>query len=135
MRWNFLRKITELSGCIITETMHAQCDINRNEYLLLEAFINQIKDGSALSGEDQKIIAIGQEALRKSTAGWGIYCKWKDGSTLWEKLSNLKELHLIYVAKYAIAQGILCESAINWWVHHVLQKRDNIISNEKWHSA
>ena len=82
----------------------------------------------ALSVEDQKVVIKGWEILRKSTAGWDICCKWKDGYTSWEKLSNLKELHPVQVAGYAIAQGIEYEPAFNWWVHHVLQKRDRIIS-------
>ena len=49
--------------------MHAQCDVDKNEYLLLDVFIDHRKDGSALSVEDQKIVVKGQEAPRKSTAG------------------------------------------------------------------
>ena len=62
-------------------------------------------------------------------------CKWKDGSTSWEKLPNLKELHSIQDTKYAIAQGIQHKMASNWWVHHVLKKRDQIISTVRWCSA
>ena len=57
-----------------------------------------------------------------------ICCKWKDGSTAWKKLSDLKELHQIQVAEYAIAQGIEYELAFNFWVHQVLKKRDGIMS-------
>ena len=94
--------------------MYAQCDVDRNEYLLLEASINHRKNGLTLSVENQKIVIEGQETLRKSTAGWDICCKWKDRFTSWEKLSNLKELHPIKVAKYAITQGIQHEPASNW---------------------
>ena len=116
--------MTELAANIIAESMYAQCDNHQNEYLLLEALINHRKNGSALSVEDQQIVVKGSETLRKSKGGWDICCKWKDGSTSWEKLSNLKELHPIQVAKYAIAQGIQHNPAFNWWVHHVLKKRD-----------
>ena len=58
-----------MSGHIIAESMQAQCDVDRNEYLLLEAFIDHIKDGSALSVEDQKIVVKSMKLLRKSTAG------------------------------------------------------------------
>ena len=43
--------------------------------------------------------------------------------------------HPIQVAEYAIAQGIQCEPAFNWWVHQVLKKRDRIISMVRWDSA
>ena len=48
--------ITELAGNIIAESMYAQYDVDANKYLLLEAFIDHRKNGSALSAEDQKII-------------------------------------------------------------------------------
>ena len=57
---------------MIAESKHAQCDVDRNEYLLLKMFINHRKDGSALSGEDQKIVVKGQETL-KSQQLVGVY--------------------------------------------------------------
>ena len=98
--------MTELAANMIAESMYAHCDVDGNEYLSLEAFIDHRKNGSALSAEDQKVVIKGQEALRNSTACWDISYKWKDGSTSWEKLSNLKELHPIQVTEYVIAQGI-----------------------------
>ena len=91
--------MNELAANIIAESMYAQCNVDGSEYLLLEAFNDHITNGSALSVEDQKGVVKGQEMLRKSTAGWDIYCKWKDKSTSWEKFSNLKELHPIQVAE------------------------------------
>ena len=91
-------KIIELEANIIKESIYSQYDVNRNEYTLLVAFINHRKSGSDLSVEDQMIVVKVQETLRKSTAGWDIYCKWKDGSTSW-KLSNIKELHPIQLQK------------------------------------
>ena len=43
------REVTELAVDIIAESMYAQCDVNWNEYLILEVFINHRKNGSALS--------------------------------------------------------------------------------------
>ena len=54
---------------------------------------------------------------------------------MWEKLSNLKESHPSQVAKYGKAQGFQYEPAFNWWVYHVIKKRDKIISMVKWGSA
>ena len=79
--------------------MTAHCDVDGNEYFLLDAFVDHRKNGSHLSVEDQKIVVKRPETLRKSTAGWDICCKWKDGSTSWKKLSNFKELHPIQVVQ------------------------------------
>ena len=73
-------EITKFTANIIAESMYAKCDFDGNEYLLLQAFVNHRKNGSTLNVEDQKAVFRGQETLRKSTAGWGIHCEWKDGS-------------------------------------------------------
>ena len=108
--------------------MYAQCDRNGNKYFLWEVIIDHRKNDSALSAEDQKVVVEGQETIIKLIAGWDICCGWKDGSTLWEKLSNLKESHPIQVAEYAIAQEHV--QAFNWWVHHVLKTRECLISQK-----
>ena len=98
--------MTELVANIISESMYAQCDIDGNEYLLFKAFINHRTNVSALNVKDQKMVIKWQNTLRKSTAAWDIYCKQKDRSTLWEKLSNLVESYPIQVAKFSVAQGM-----------------------------
>jgi hypothetical protein len=55
-------------------------------------------------------------------------CQWKDDSTSWESLADLKELHPIETAEYAVTKGLEHEPAFNWWVLHVSKKRDQIIS-------
>ena len=52
-----------------------------------------------------------------------------------EQLSDLKELHPVQTAEYAVAQGIDHEPAFNWWVSHVLKNRDIIIMQVKHRSA
>ena len=42
-------EMTELSANVITKSMYAQCYLDGNECLLLEAFINHRENGSALS--------------------------------------------------------------------------------------
>ena len=62
-----------------------------------------------------------------------IRFQWKDGSTSWEKFSKLKESHPMQTAEFAVALGINHEPAFNWWVEHVLKKRDKIIASiRKW---
>jgi hypothetical protein len=70
----------------------------------------------------------GRTYQRRNTVGWQICCQWKDGSLSWEKLSDLKESHPLETAEYAVTMGIDHEPAFNWWVPHVLTKRERIIS-------
>ena len=54
--------------------------------------------------------------MRRTTSGWQLCIQWKDGSTLWGKLSDLKGSHPIECAEYAVSQGIQNEPDFNWWV-------------------
>ena len=47
-------EITELAANITAESMYAQCDVDRNEYLLFESFIDHKKLDLALGVVDQK---------------------------------------------------------------------------------
>ena len=85
-------------------------------------------DGHALSVADQYVVVRGQSSKQKTTKGWHLCVQWKDGTTSWERLSDLKESHPIQVAEYSLAQGIIHEPDFNWWVTHVLKKREAIIS-------
>jgi hypothetical protein len=78
---------------------------------------------------DQKVVRPdGRTHLKRSTIGWQVCCQWKDGSTSWENLADLKESHPIETAEYAVTKDIDHEPAFNWWVPHVLNKHDQIIS-------
>ena len=43
----------------------------------------------------------------------------------------MKECFTVQTAEYAVSHGIIHEPAYNWWVVHVFQKRDHIISAVK----
>jgi hypothetical protein len=115
--------------------MDSQCDPDGNQYVLLNAIVDFRKTNTALSIEDQKIVVKGRASLRCSTIGWQLCCEWKDKSTSWEKLSELKESHPLETAEYCVAQNLTHEPAFNWWVPHVLKKRDRIISLVKQRKA
>jgi hypothetical protein len=66
--------------------------------------------------------------MKCSTIGWQVCCQWKDGSTSWENLADLKDSPPLKTAEYAMTQGIDHKPAFNWWVPHVLKKHDRIIS-------
>ena len=125
----------ELAANVIATNMYAQCDPEGNQYVLLDSLVDYKRSTTALCYEDQKITSNGRTSHRRSTAGWKLCCQWKDGSTSWCKLSDLKESHPIETAEYAVAQGLDGEPAFNWWVPHVIKKRAHIISLVKKRTA
>ena len=104
-------EITELTTNVIAESMYAQCYADGNEYLLLDVLVDYQKNNKAISLTDQKITVWERPVTRRTTAGWQLYCQWKDGPTSWEKLSDLKESHPMQTAEFAVAKGIDHEPA------------------------
>ena len=118
----------ELTANAIAQSMYSQCDPDGNQYVLFDSIVDYRRSTTALDYADQKIIVNGRSCMRRSTAGWQLCVQWRDGSTSWEKLADLKESHPLEVAEYAVAQQLDREPAFNWWVPQTLKKRDAIIS-------
>ena len=79
--------------------MYAQCDPYGNIFVMLDVLTDNRKSSQDLSIEDQKATdSRGRNVMRHSTARWQICCQWKDGSTSWEKVCNLKESHPLEMA-------------------------------------
>ena len=67
----------------------------------------------------------------KSTKGWELLIQWKDGSSTWERLSDLKECMPVDTADYTFARGLEKETAFSWWVTFVSKTRNRIIKKIK----
>ena len=70
----------------------------------------------------------GKRTQRKTTVGWALQTKWKNGSKQWVKLKDLKESNPVDVAEYVTARGIQDDPAFSWWVPYTLRKSDVIVS-------
>ena len=70
----------------------------------------------------------GRYCKKLSTAGWEIFGLCKDQSTTWEKLNDLEECYPVETAEYLVMKHFDHEPAFNWWVKHVLSKRDQIVA-------
>ena len=81
--------------------------------------------------DNQDFTLNGKTYKQKTTRGWQLCIEWKDKSTSWERLSDMKESYPIEVAEYAEARGISDEPACSWWTTHVLKKRENHSSSQQ----
>ena len=91
---------------VIAENMWNQCDVEGNEYLLMGSIINDKTDGHAVQKVDRFTYLNGRKHHKKSTKRWLLCMQWKDGSTSWERLADIKESNPVKVAKYTKARGI-----------------------------
>ena len=59
-------------------------------------------------------------------AGVKVCACWKNGTTLWERMVDMKQSYPLKLAEYAIAQGIDATPAFAGWIPYVLRKSDTI---------
>ena len=67
--------------------------------------------------------------MRKTTIGWSILVKLKNGGEQWVPLRIMKLNYPIEIAEYAVSREISDEPAFCWWVPFTLRKRDTIVSS------
>ncbi len=116
----------------IAENMFAQVDDEGHRFVLLDSIVDHRVDGTELKGDEGFIhSANGGRRRKQTTKGWDILLQWKDGSTTWEKLKDVKESYPVQLAEYAHVRRIAAEPAFAWWVPHVLKKKHCIISKVK----
>jgi len=122
--------VKEYSANIIAENMLTQVDSDGFTMTMMEGIIDHKKDTDvAVSKSDMYVVTRrGQKRLRKTTCGWKLLVRWKDGSESWTHLKDLKESHPVDLAEYAKARDIADEPAFVWWVPYTLRKRDIILS-------
>ena len=116
---------------IIAENIYAQVDAEGYTYYSLDEIIDHRKDSTAVSGVDAYEDKYGKKVLKRTTRGWKLCIRLKDGSTMWIALKDVKESNPIETAKYAVANGLDKEPAFAWWVHHTLKKRNRILNAMK----
>ena len=109
---------------LIAENMITQCDANANQCLLFRAIIDHKYE------EETQIIEREEEKHQQDkTRGWTLAVEWKDGSTSWERIRDLKESFPIEVADYAVANNIHVKPAFSWWVKNVLRRCKKMIGS------
>jgi len=117
---------------VIAENMYAQVDDEGKQFQILSEITNHMKDGTAIPISDGMVTTrSGVQKPKITTQGWKLQVEWKDGSSSWVKLKDLKESNPVEVAEYAVTNRLVEEPAFKWWVHHVLKKRNRIIAKMK----
>ena len=121
--------VLEYSANVIAENLYSQVDTEGHRYVLLDSIIDHRKDSRAVSKEDEFFMCKGKRVRRRTTKGWKLCVQWKDGSTSWVALKDLKESNPVEVAEYACSQSIDTEPAFAWWwVPFTLKKRSRILA-------
>ena len=121
-----------LAANYIAENLFAQVDDDGNRQVLINEIIDYRTNGKKLKQQDAFITTkTGTKRRRETTKGWELLIEWKDGSTNWVSLLDIKESYPVEVAEFALATRISMEPAFAWWVPFVLKKRTRILAKVK----
>ena len=125
--------VAEYTANIIAKNIYSQVDQEGHSFSILQEITDHKVDPKVALNESNGfyLSANGNKVNKKTTQGWKLLVEWKDGFSEWVSLKALKESNPIEVAEYARANLIDKSPAFRWWVPHVLQKRDRIVSKIK----
>ena len=113
----------EYAANVIAENMYSMCDPNGRQYQLLEAITDHSYDQTEVKG-DRHYRHNGKLYPRMTTEGWKLLVEWKDGSTTWVPLADMKESYPIQTAEYATVHKLQDEPAFAYWVKTTLKRRN-----------
>jgi hypothetical protein len=112
--------------------MYAQVNNEGNMFQLLDEIMDHEKDDMAIDIANGTVtMSSGNVKPKITTQGWQLLMLWKDKSTSWVKLKDLKASNPVELAEYAVANRIAEEPAFKWWVSNTLRKWNCIISKVK----
>lgn len=113
---------------MIAECIYSQVDSEGNQYALLDQIIDHKTTPDCIPEEElYQVHSKGNIHKRQPMKGWLLCIQWKDGSTSWEHLKDMKHSYPIQVTKYAISRGIQDKLAFCWWVPTTIKNQACLI--------
>ena len=92
---------------IIEENMYSQVDSNGHRTLILNAINYYRKSEMAVPIDDKFVFSkTGRKSLINTNKGCYFLCLWKDSSTTWAPLKDLKESNPVDIAEYVVGNRI-----------------------------
>lgn len=121
---------SEYPANIISENIFATVNNDGYESVLLNEIIWFRCDQTvAISINDVWLTSYnGHQSPWRTSKGWELCNSWKDGSTSWLHLKDLRSSNPLQVTEYAIAHNLQDEPAFSWWINDVQQQHNHIIN-------
>ena len=121
-----------LTDSIIANNILAQVDKEGNRQMFLDQIIDHRQDVNDIGQEDAFRETKNRMKQRKMTETyWQLCIQWKDGSTYWVALKDIKKSYPVELADCANMMKIDDKPAFAWWVPYVQNKREIILSKVK----
>ena len=121
-----------ISANLIAQHLYSQIDEEGKRHVLLDDIVDHRKGTQAIDKEDAFVtMSNGVKRRKQTTQGWQMLCQWRDRSTNWVSLKDMKQSYPVQVAEYAYANRIDKEPVFAWWVSQVIKKRLQVLSKLK----
>jgi hypothetical protein len=115
--------ISEYAANIIAESIYNQVNDDGYDNTLFDSII-----GHEYKAPLTDVIENGS-FVPKSTEGWKICLQWKDGSSSWHPMIDVKNSFPVQLAEYASYNQLQDKPGFSWWVKYSLRKRERIMSS------
>ena len=114
------------------ENIYSQVDEEGNMFVLMDEIIAHKKDPSAIDKSNGTYTTKNGQVCKKiTTKGWKFLVQWKDETSSWVTLADLKASFPLEIADYVVANDIADKPAFAWWVPYALCKQKQILSKAK----
>jgi len=113
--------IAEYSANKIAESIYQGINDDGLEELLFVSIIGHERDETYQGNPDMKFINM----------GGNIFISWKDGSTSWHPLSEIKNSYPVQLAEYAKTNKLEKEPAFSWWLKHALRHQRTFMKSTR----
>mmetsp|Transcript_24287 Transcript_24287/g.34810 ORF Transcript_24287/g.34810 Transcript_24287/m.34810 type:complete len:1184 (-) Transcript_24287:1334-4885(-) len=125
--------IKKYSANAIADAIYAQVDDDGLEHTLFSSIIGHHKKQDALEDDAAFVNTQGSQNPHpvRTTKGWDICIEWKDGSSSWHPLTDVRNSFPIHLAEYAIKNNLDSELAFRWWVKDALRRKQFMLSAVK----
>ena len=123
---------TSLAAYTISENLFAQVYAEGNRNVLFDTIVNHRTNRKEV--KQQKTFTTNSRGVKRqkeTKKGWEMLVQWKDGSTTWVALKDMKEAYPVQAAEYEVENRISLEPAYVWWAPYILKKRNRIIAKVK----
>ena len=123
----------ELTANLIAENLFSQVNAEGQSLQIFRGINGHRKLKGAVEKDDPAATIRGHTNVHhaKTTQGWEIRVEWRDGSTTWLPLSEVKAGNPVELADYAVLAKIDDEPAFRWWVPFVIKSKKRIVSKVK----
>ena len=112
---------------VIAEHIFEQIDEDGFTKRYLDEIIDHVADASAIRKQDGFYRVGGTTRKKRTTRGWKLLVRWKDGTTDWQHLKDVKESNPLELAEYVVSNSLQTEPAFAWWAPFVLRQRGRVV--------